>query len=207
MSNTPAIPGLNDILDQYPGNRVVYERLTTLLAEGSAIAFVGAGASFPLYPLWGQLIAQLADEALRRGFASEADKDYWLRQAASKPLQMTSQIRTKLGDPLYHTFLFETFKLRRGADGRACTPAHAALMRVGFKAYLTTNYDPGLVEARREVRPEIRDTGFTVWNQTFAINRWTSGDLFRPGPACPVLGVIGVAVGEEQWETARPGWG
>jgi len=102
-------------------------------------------------------------------------------------LQVASQIRARLRDPLYHTFLFETFKDRTGPGGRAYTPAHAALMRSNFKACLTTNYDPGLLEARRHLRPEIRDTGFTVWNQNFAVNRWASGDLFKTGAQCPVL--------------------
>jgi hypothetical protein len=34
-------------------NRAVYDRLKALLNEGSATAFVGAGASAPLFPLWG----------------------------------------------------------------------------------------------------------------------------------------------------------
>ena len=157
------------------------------------MAFVGAGASFPLYPLWGQLIGQLADEPVRRGLATEADKAYWLRKAGDKPLQMATQIHKKLEDPYYYTFLFETFKLKNGADGRAFTPAHAALMRAPFKAYLTTNYDPGLVEARRVVRPEIRDTSFAVWNQQFKMNAWASGDVFRSEQTCPVLFAHGVA--------------
>lgn len=60
-------------------------------------------------------------------------------------------------------------------------------MRANFKALLTTNYDAGLVEARRVQRPDIRDTGFAVWNQNFAINRWASGDLFLDGTPCPIL--------------------
>ncbi len=129
---------LSDIL-AIPGNEAVYKRLQKLLQEGSAITFVGAGASAPLYPLWPQLIAQLAHEPVARGLAADADGQYWLRNADSKPLQVASQIRARLGDPLYHTFLYETFKDRTGADGLTYTPAHAALMRASFKAYLTTN--------------------------------------------------------------------
>jgi tetratricopeptide (TPR) repeat protein len=177
---------LEDIL-AIPGNAAVYRRLEAMLAEGSAIAFIGAGASFPVYPLWNQLIAQLAHEPVARGLADAADEQYWLRTAATKPLQVASQIHAKLGDPLYHTFLYETFKDRTGPGGLPCTPAQAALVRAGFKALITTNYDSGLLEARRRLRPEIRETGFTVWNQPFPIQRWSSGDLFQSGPACPVL--------------------
>ena len=36
------------------------------LASGEAVAFLGAGVSAPLYPLWNGLIAELVDAA-RRG--------------------------------------------------------------------------------------------------------------------------------------------
>jgi len=167
-----------------PGNRAVYERLQNLLADGSAIAFIGAGASFPLYPLWTELLNRLAGEAIARGLASSADNTAWLRM--KNPVQAAAQIRRTLGDPLYEPFLHETFKDRVGSDGRAYTPAQAALARCAFQAWITTNYDPGLMEARRVLRPDIRDTGFTVWNQTFPMQRWTSGDMFQRG-AHPVL--------------------
>jgi len=179
-------PTLDEIL-AIPGNRAVYERLKAILAEGSAVAIIGAGASFPLYPLWGELIGQLADEPLRHAKADAADRDYWLRSAGTKPLQVAAQIRAKLGDPLYFTFLYETFKLKNGPDGRAYTPAQAALVRASFRAYLTTNYDPGLLEARRELRPDVPQTGFTVWNQSVPVNQWASGDLFRQNTPCPIL--------------------
>jgi hypothetical protein len=58
------------------------------------------------------------------------------------------------------------------------------LSLLNLKAYITTNYDPGLLEARRHLRPEIRDTGFSVWNQNFQIQRWSNGEAFR-NHCCP----------------------
>ena len=182
----PATVTLDEIL-AINGNRAVYERLQTLMSEGSAMAFVGAGASFPLWPLWPQLIEALADEPVRRGLADAADKAQWLRAAGQKPLHVAARIHDRLKDNFYHTFLYETFKDRVGADGLGYTPAQAALVRANFKALVTTNYDAGLVEARRVLRPDIRDTGFAVWNQNFQIDRWASGDLFRDGSQCPIL--------------------
>ena len=89
---------LEDIL-AIDGNRAVYQRLQALLADGAAMAFIGAGASLPLYPLWGQLIEQLADEPRRWGLAGEADKQQWLRTAAQKPLHVAARIHDKLGTP------------------------------------------------------------------------------------------------------------
>ncbi len=177
---------LSEIL-KIPGNEVVYQRLQGLLQAGSAIAFVGAGASAPLYPLWTKLIAELAHEPVLRGLAKETDEQYWLSNAASKPLQVASQIRSRLGDQLYRTFLYETFKDRTGDDGLPYTSSHAALMRMNFQAYVTTNYDAGVLEARRHLWPGIRDTSFTLWNQNFPVNRWASGDRFKGGAERPVL--------------------
>ena len=91
----------------------------------------------------------------------DSDRAFWLRSAGTKPLQVAAQIRAVLGERLYFTFLFETFTERTGPDRRAYTPAQAALVRANFKALLTTNYDSGLLEARRVLRPEVRDTGFS----------------------------------------------
>jgi hypothetical protein len=168
-----------------PGNQGVYERLQKSLADGSAIAFIGAGASFPLYPLWTELLGNLADHAIAHGVAWDADKAYWLRM--KNPLQAASQIRKKLSDQRYQPFLYETFKDRIGSDALAFTQAQAALVRSNFKAWITANYDPGLMEARRVLRPDIRDTGFTLWNQSFPMQRWTSGEAFKTPGAHPVL--------------------
>lgn len=178
---------LDEILDRYPGNRAIYERLKALLDDGSAIAFVGAGASYPLYPLWKELIDRLAAEAVRRGLASVADSAYWLRNASTRPIQMVSLIRSKLGNPYYYPFLYETFKPPTDPGADAFTAAHAALMRARFKACITTNFDPGLLEARRVLRPDIHDSSFTVWDKTSMVNRWSSGDLFEERNTCPVL--------------------
>jgi len=54
-----------------PGNPGVFEDLVELVGSEEAIAYVGAGASAPLYPLWGELIRRLAD-AVR---ADAADRE------------------------------------------------------------------------------------------------------------------------------------
>jgi len=172
---------LDDIL-AIPGNAPVYQRLRELLKERQAIAFAGAGVSSPLYPLWPGLLKSLAQAPVERGLATAADEEYWLRTADRRPLQVASQIHQKLTDAHYYPFLYETFKDRPPYF----TPAHDALIRCNFKAWITTNYDQGLVEARRVRRPDIRDTSFAIWNQPAEIERWLSGDRFGPGSG-PIL--------------------
>ena len=59
------------------GNRPVFEALVSILKAGKAIAFVGAGASAPMYPLWGKFIELLADHAVAEGKAEEKDAKRW----------------------------------------------------------------------------------------------------------------------------------
>src|SRR5260370_15012480 len=95
-----ALPAILEI----PGNQAVYDSLKQLLETGSAIAFLGAGTSVPLYPLWPELIAKLAHEPVLRGLATEADAQYWLRPGPN-PLPTAPPIRAKLADPFCNTFL------------------------------------------------------------------------------------------------------
>lgn len=169
-----------------PGNKPVYDRLRELVGSRQAIAFAGAGVSAPLYPLWPDLLKSLARAPVDRGLATSADVDFWLRTADKRPLQIASYIHQKLTDTHYYPFLFEMFKDRPPYF----TPAHHALIRCNFKAWITTNYDQGLVEARRILRPEIHESGYAIWNQSAEMERWLNGDRFRPDSG-PILFIHG----------------
>ena len=54
---------IDDVL-AVAGNRPVFEALVSILEARKAIAFVGAGASAGMYPLWGKFIELLADHAV-----------------------------------------------------------------------------------------------------------------------------------------------
>ena len=69
---------IDDVLS-VAGNRPVFETLVSILKAGKAIAFVGAGASAPMYPLWGKFIELLADHAVNEGKAEERDAKRWLQ--------------------------------------------------------------------------------------------------------------------------------
>jgi len=59
---------IEDVLS-VAGNRPVFETLVSILKAGKAIAFVGAGASAGMYPLWGRFIELLADHVVAEGKA------------------------------------------------------------------------------------------------------------------------------------------
>jgi hypothetical protein len=173
-----------------PGNQRAFDRLRDLV-QGGAIAFVGAGASAGLYPLWGGLIRRLADEAVSRGRSTDADRASLLRMSADYPDQVVRGIKAALGDGIYAEALREIFRPRAGPTGNHFSDLHAVLLRLPFKGCITTNFDTGLLEARLALRPDSRATGFATWKDADAIRRWDTGDIFSEQP-CPVLFAHGI---------------
>lgn len=171
------------------GNEHVFERLSKVIAGSRAIAFVGAGASAGLYPLWPQLIRRLADEALVQGFASEAARTFWC-DPKTKPQQAVQGIKQALRQGAYAEALRNIFGRRKGPDGNSYTAVHAALMRLPFQGVVTTNYDLGLVDAQVDVRPGA-SSGYATWHDRDPVNRWLTEDIFRD-QRCPILFAHGV---------------
>ena len=62
--------------------------------------------------------------------------------------------------------------------GRSWTPVQELVCRCAFKAVVTTNYDPGIVNARMRVRPDASATGFTTWEDELGLDQWRTGDVF-----------------------------
>jgi hypothetical protein len=142
------------------GNAEVFEELVKLLRTGKAIAFVGAGASDPLYPLWEELVRRLAERAVATRKADARKQKYWCKRAKERPDQIAFQIRKVLDDGDYADFMRKTFGVQRGTDGKTFTTTHAALARLPFQGYVTTNYDPGLEEACGELCRDRRPRSF-----------------------------------------------
>ena len=174
-----------------PGNDHAFERLCKTLRGRDTGAFVGAGASAGLYPLWAGLIRRLAEEAVNRGRADPADRDHWLRSFGEFPDGVVHGIKAKLGDGIYAEALRDIFRSRPGSDGNHFTPLHGLLLRLPFKGYITTNFDHGLIEARLKLRPDSRATGFGTWKDRDIIDRWRTGDIFTDQP-CPILFAHGI---------------
>lgn len=193
--------------DEFPGNTHVLERLKLLLASGEGIAVVGAGASAGLYPLWNELITMLANEAVENEKASPEDRDYWLKESA-KAQQVVHRIKKTLGDSLYGNALRTIFRPKVGAGGSRFTRTHAAVVGLPLRGILTTNYDPGLLEARLSVRPEVGATGFSTWRDVDAVGRWYTGDIFKE-TSLPILFAHGyyersdtIVLGAEEYDHA-----
>jgi hypothetical protein len=173
-----------------PGNEQAFQRLCEVVKGGEAIAFVGAGASAGLYPLWAGLIGHLMDEAVSRGLATDADRISWRQMRGQRPQTVTRLIKAKLGEGIYRSVLGEIFAVRRGGDGKPYTPVHAKLMTLPLRAFVTTNFDSALLDARRDLRRDAGSTGWTTWKDD-AVHSWITGDIFKT-ESCPILFAHGV---------------
>jgi tetratricopeptide (TPR) repeat protein len=151
--------------------------LREYLASGEAVAFLGAGVSRPLYPLWDGLIGELVDAAADRLTPKEQATCRAL--AKDSPEAIVEIVRRGLGPGVFREVLRGVLHVRTDPEsGRSWTPVQELLCRCPFKAVVTTNYDPGIVDARMRVRPAASATGFMTWEDELGLDRWRSGDVF-----------------------------
>src|ERR1022692_3088620 len=151
--------------------------LRECLTSGQAVAFLGAGASAPLYPGWDYLIDELIDVAAGRLDEGEVATCRSLAQVS--PDEVVEIIRRSLGRSEYREVLREVLRMRTDPQtGRSWTPVQELVCRCAFKAVVTTNYDPGSVNARMRVRPGTSATGFTTWQDELGMDRWRTGKVF-----------------------------
>ncbi len=168
-----------DKILEIPGNKVVYESLKKRLENDEVFAFVGAGASSPLYPLWSGLIKQLSDKTLERGYIPPETHDFWIKESIKKPMYVAQLIKHSLGESSYKQALAEIFEVQIGDEGNRFTPTHEALMQIPFTGYVTTNYDPGLLNARSKYHPTASPTGFGTWSDSYFVKNWLTREIFK----------------------------
>lgn len=147
------------------------------LTSNDAVAFLGAGVSVPLYPLWDGLIRRLVDAA--SGRLEERDAATLWAMARQSPEEVVEIVRQQLGTARYREVLREVLRVRTDSEtGRSWTPIQELVCRCAFKAVVTTNYDPGIVDARMRVRSGASATGFITWEDELGLDRWRSGEVF-----------------------------
>ncbi len=99
--------------------------------------------------------------------------------ARESPEEVVEIIRQQLGVPAYREVLRQVLRARTDPEtGRSWTPVQELVCRCAFKAVVTTNYDPGITDARIRVRPGASSTGFTTWEDELGLDGWRTGDVF-----------------------------
>ncbi len=157
------------------------------LGKRQAVAFLGAGASAPLYPLWDRVIADLIEATVGKGLAA-SEADTYRAMAGGHPDTVVELLRQQMGSADYQAALRETFRVRRDPEtGRTWTATHELVCRCTFKAVVTTNFDPGILDARLKVRPQATRTGFASYTNEVALEDWRTGDVFEGSDELPVL--------------------
>lgn len=117
--------------------------LLELIRKRSCVLFVGSGLSTGMYPSWEALIRELCSRCGVRGISGNDDIDPKLLLAKADEAQFKDPMK-------YHCTLRDIFASvvvhRR--------EAYELLMRLSFKFYVTTNFDPLL--AYETKKPEHR---------------------------------------------------
>jgi tetratricopeptide (TPR) repeat protein len=148
------------------------------LSTGSSVAFLGAGISAPLYPLWPELVCEIVDSASDKLRPWEAATCRSL--ATQSPEEVMEIVRQQLGPVAYRQVLREVLRTRTDpASGRSWTPSQELVCRCAFQAIVTTNYDLGIVDARMRVRSRAAVTGFMTWEDEDDLDRWRTREVFE----------------------------
>jgi hypothetical protein len=185
--SVPGVPVAQRYLDGLPDalrarlaeiNRPGLAALTGHLDSGRVVAVLGAEASAPLYPLWNGLVAELV-EAARDEMSDQAVSACRAMAAVNNLDAVVELVRRHLEQASFREVLRQVFRARRDpVTGRTWTPVQELVARCGFAGVVTTNYDPGIVNARMAVRPLASGTGFASWTDDDALDRWRTGSIF-----------------------------
>ena len=124
--------------------------------------------------------------------------------AATSPEEVVELVRQRLRPELYREVLRRVFRVRRDPEtGRTWTATHELVARCNFRGVVTTNYDPGIVDARcasgrRRARRGIA-RGATR-------PRWTAGaprTCFAGATSSDVVRSRGAQPGPRRWCSRR----
>ena len=158
-------------------NRHGLSELQTYLASGKAVAFLGAGASAPLYQLWAEMIWEFVEYAL--DVLTEQEAATFRAQSTRQPDVVVELIRQRIGPPEFNELLWNFFRARHDPrTGKSWTLTHELVARCNFAGIVTTNYDPGIVNARMAARPTAEAMGYSSYTDDHVMDRWRTLDVF-----------------------------
>src|SRR5262249_5187480 len=144
-----------------------------------------------LYPLWPGLFTIACEDARARGLASADEVLVWEGEFKKSPQAALENVRSRLGESVYRTVLRTAFRPKAGFQGDRFSPLHRVVTELGFRGLITTNYDPGLLEARRALFSGATGTGYVTWQDDGGLRDWLEEHAFGAAPA-PILFAHGI---------------
>jgi SIR2-like domain len=180
-------------VEEFPGNYWVRSQLLDNLKSREATAFVGAGASMELYHGWSDLLIFLSQRVTSKGLADADDAEFWTLQQGTRPQQVARMISAKFGgDAFFQDTLREYFQAKKSPQtGGFYTRIQQLIASLPFKGIVTTNYDPGLLNALTARGPEYPGCSVATWHDRDIVDRWYTKDIFRDARTCPLLHIHG----------------
>jgi len=147
-------------------NKGNFYRLKEVVMTGNAVAFIGAGCSIPLgYPSWSQLIRNMLDKCKRE---HPSKRNYFEELRRDKDLLFVAEkCKNELGVD-YYKLLRTLF----GPQEIGNSQEYKLLVQLPFIKFITSNFDPSLEHAFREVK-NIQITPFT-YSDTMCLAEFVS---------------------------------
>ncbi|MGB8352249.1 MAG: SIR2 family protein [Chthoniobacteraceae bacterium] len=143
-----AMEDLREIANEKLRQNSPYRKeLLSLISSGEAIAFIGAGLSSSLgYPSWPDLIATLHTQVNKISAFESSD------QISQDILVYAQLIKEYFGTSVGGIDQYESIIGREFAPktGKNCTSTHQNLVKLPFRAFVTTNYDVCIEQALQE---------------------------------------------------------
>jgi hypothetical protein len=160
-----SIQEIENKIKSIPGNEAALGKLYEVLDSGDAIAFVGAGASAGLWPLWDEFLKDFVDYGFKLGKITKPEADFFKKDISQNALETAQQLKKKIDDRDYFEYLQNTFKDKISPiTGEAYTLTHKSLLQLPIHNYITLNYDAGLTNARSVLYPKAT-TSYYFWDQ------------------------------------------
>lgn len=204
--STQSLEDKIDTLFSINGNEDALNELVKKIKTKKMIGFVGAGASFPMCPLWEEVIKKLTSKISKANThnpAIQANIQFWLRKDQNF-LATADEIKKAFHtEEAYKKSVSEIF------TGDDYTPTHEKIVRLPLKGLLTTNYDQGLENACHSLPSECRRLPQKgLGHNAHVMGQWQNQEIFSP-TRLPILYMHGhfsepdsIVLGEEDYRKA-----
>lgn len=150
----------NEYLFDREENEQRKQAMFEIVKSGEAVLFVGAGISEGLgYPNWNKLLDDLYKYASDCGYMSDIididnDQEFYYQKRAQ---QIINIFKKSNAISKYKNFISDAFKPRDIPKESICNK----LVQLPFRGIITTNYDPSLEIATRNITPEY-ESGYLM---------------------------------------------